>query len=667
MALSSPALSSFLHALEPYWEEFYAEPSAIDLTELKLPSELPNTGGRRSPMASRKGRFEHEPRKKDQGIHHTDQLCDPTDEMDTWEAHWDTEALKMLLGITEWDIEQLYQEEGSTVDAFVAIEDHSQSVEPLNDGAVRAVPSMDQSPSPCAASDGAVQRTNAMETFVHPGFYTLPSGAHNQSGRLDNDAFPSLSASASASTASANVAALPMANKRPWREQDAVSDANEAVLRHKRTDSRSKTFHLAQSPLLYATEMRRHSVDVPPSGVSTPPYAWAYSTPPKTPSLPSSLFQDLIFTDQPHPHQQAPQLQQQQQQQQQQQMHQRRHFADLPPGQPFVAATGPPPPLIATQSPPFLTRHQHLQETPPYGTPRRQAPRKRRASKFSVPASYEQRQALSRPTNAVPPPLQQQHAPARGVSPFSLYSTLPEHLTPQLLQTPQPAPQESKELYSVVKNQPPTSVPALHDQKLSHRGVSYRRNPGEVPASTLPPDHFIFQEAFLKMNRLHSNVNNNVNNSSSNSNSTGQIVGGTTSPIQDKDKTGAVPEGLGLPHHAHLPPEGMGKQGPGPGPSTETGVGLRRESLSRPESPFTSSLSSSTGPSSSSPSPLSSAVPSLAHVKGSRESSTDSEQALSAAAVFARSLTTVSTLDPAATKLVSQLRLQESLCGPLDP
>ncbi|KAK3844551.1 MAG: hypothetical protein J3R72DRAFT_473188 [Linnemannia gamsii] len=31
--------------------------------------------------------------------------------------------------------------------------------------------------------------------------------------------------------------------------------------------------------------------------------------------------------------------------------------------------------------------------------------------------------------------------------------------------------------------------------------TTYRRNPGEVPSSTLPPDHFIFQEALLTQNR----------------------------------------------------------------------------------------------------------------------------------------------------------------------
>ncbi|KAF9936226.1 hypothetical protein BGZ67_002534 [Mortierella alpina] len=657
MALSSPTLSSFLHALEPYWEEFYADPSAIDCAEQTIPSETHTTGSRRSSTSSLNGHFANEARKKDQDIRHQDQLCESNDEMDPWEAHWDTEALKMLLGITEWDIEQLYLEGGSTVDAFVTVEDPSQRAETLGDGSARAVPHMDQSPSPCMASDGSVQRTNAMEIFVHPGFYTLPSGAHTQSGRPDSNAL----SSSPASTASINGAALPMVGKRSRQEQDAVPDASEAILRHKRTDSRSKTLHLGQSPLLYATEIRRHSVDVPPSAVSTPPYAWAYSTPPKTPSLPSSLFQDLAFADQPHPHQKPQQLQQQQQQQ----MHQRRHFAELPPGQPFVAATGLPPPMVATQSPPFLTRHLHLQETPPYGTPRRPASRKRRASKFNVPDSYEHRQPMSHPAHAVPPPLQQQHGSARGVSPFSLYSTLPEHLTPQpqlqaqLLHQP-PAP-ETQELYSVKSSQPPAGVPGLQDSKLSHRGLSYRRNPGEVPASTLPPDHFIFQEAFLKMNGLHGNIN------SSNSGQNGQLAGATL-PVHD-NKTGAVPEGVAPSHHAHLSPDIIRKQGPGPWPTSETVGGLRRESLSRPESPFASSVSSSsTGSSSSSSSPLSSAVPSLGGLsKGPRPSSTDPEPALSAAAVFARSLTTVSTLDPAATKLVSQLRLQESLCGSLDP
>ncbi|CAO3572811.1 unnamed protein product [Mortierella alpina] len=670
MALSSPTLSSFLHALEPYWEEFYADPNAISLAEQNILSEPHDSGNRRSPTSSLKGRFAHEARKKDQDIRHKDQLCEMNDEMDPWEAHWDTEALKMLLGITEWDIEQLYLEGGSTVNAFVAVDGPSQRAQTVEDGAARAVPIMDQSPSPYTASEERVQRHKATEAFVHPGFYTLPSGAHTQSSRPDSHARPSASSSGSASTASASVAALPMAGKRSWREQDAVSDASEAILRHKRTDSRSKTLHLGQSPLLYATEVRRHSVDVPSSAVSTPPYAWAYSTPPKTPSLPSSLLQDLA--DQPHPHQQPQQVQQQQQQQQQ--MHQRRHFADLPPGQPFVAATGPPPPLCATQNPSFLARHQHLQETSVFGTPRRQAPRKRRASKFSVPDSYEQlQQPLSHPTHAIPPPLQQQHGSSTpGISPFSLYLSLSEHLapTPSLpTHLPQPPPKEPQELYSVVQSQSPARVPALQDQKLNHRGVSYRRNPGEVPASTLPPDHFIFQEAFLKLNRLHGALN-----SSTGAGPNGQLGGATSPPV--RDKTGAVSEGQGLSYPAaHLSSEVNCKQrlgpgpGPGPGPVAETGVGLRQELSSHPESPFASTLSSSTGPSSSTPSPLSSAVPSLeqAHSKGSRASSTDPEQALSAAAAFARSLTTVSTLDPAATKLVSQLRLQESLCGPLDP
>ncbi|KAF9903486.1 hypothetical protein EC991_003769 [Linnemannia zychae] len=49
---------------------------------------------------------------------------------------------------------------------------------------------------------------------------------------------------------------------------------------------------------------------------------------------------------------------------------------------------------------------------------------------------------------------------------------------------------------------PHTSNNGNNKQTTATAGAStYRRNPGEVPSSTLPPDHFIFQEALLTRNR----------------------------------------------------------------------------------------------------------------------------------------------------------------------
>ncbi|KAG0265899.1 hypothetical protein BG011_003824 [Mortierella polycephala] len=344
------------------------------------------------------------------------------------ESEW-TESLKMLLDITDGDIEQIYQDGNS--------KEQSQGYM-----ACVGVP-MCPSPQQPVHPQVEIKNPEMKEDFVHPGFYTLSNPYSSQ----NTFASPTL--------------------KRSLQEQEPVDVLNgvdtytTSIYGH--TDSRRHS----RSPHSHELDFRRYSVDGQISALAsvTPPSPWAYSTPPKTPSLPSSFSRARALTC-PFPY-----LSQ--------------YITELPLSQPHIATPSSPVLARFTSYSPTLMTHRQYSSIAQHSSATlddiHTAPqaRKRRASKFYSPGDDPDQLHYSKYT--LPPPLQQSHHHQQ--TPFQSQSWMPHRSRKQAHQEHQHVPKSQR---------------ASNGPKVNARGSTYRRNPGEVPASTLPPDHFIFQEAFLK-------------------------------------------------------------------------------------------------------------------------------------------------------------------------
>lgn len=183
-------------------------------------------------------------------------------------------------------------------------------------------------------------------------------------------------------------------------------------------------------------------------------------------------------------------------------------------------------------------------------------PRKRRASKFRTDPTLSHASGASMipfdPTallshfglvNTLPPPLQQQHSTTTPQSEHVILYQQQQHqqLQAAIRRQQQLQQQHQHQQYAAagrggssnttvgqqnahaflmqrlveadsrlpVTATTPTSTSAKHGLLLQQSitpatgaaATTYRRNPGEVPSSTLPPDHFIFQEASGLLNR----------------------------------------------------------------------------------------------------------------------------------------------------------------------
>ncbi|KAG0021092.1 hypothetical protein BGZ82_011417 [Podila clonocystis] len=313
------------------------------------------------------------------------------------EQIFEIEKLKMLLEITDHDIEQFHLQQ--------------QMLNAMS-------PSKTTVPMVTSAQQAEIKRPDDKETFVHPGFYTLPSSSSNM---------PSPS--------------LKISRKRSLQED--VANRARAMTPPEECIPRRHSLE-GNTPHMYSSPMAASSPKIPgPLMQSHPPsysHHWpSYATPPKTPSTPSTSYYPSSLTT----------------------TSSTRHFAsssplqnndDLPPGQPFV--------LAYDLSSPSFTTHS---TTTPYPPPRSETSppfpaKKRRSSKFKMD------------------PFQlNNHSPYEGHS-------LQRH----------PYPQKQKQ-----ERQHPSasSSPYMFSTKVSS---THRHNPAQVPASMIPPDHFVFQEALQK-------------------------------------------------------------------------------------------------------------------------------------------------------------------------
>ena len=326
------------------------------------------------------------------------------------------------------------------------------------------------------------------EDFVHPGFYSLPASSV---------ATPTHSACASPFTPHA-LPPMPSGRKRPLRDEDLM----EVVLASQHSYGHShRQHHLAHAALAN----RRHSFDTAPPSSSV-----AGSSAGK-----SSLAQHL--------------LQQQQQQQ----------GTGVPPGQPFVAACSSPNggSLFAEYLASFSQLGQ-IQFSPSTRAGRGTATssttssslsfspngRKRRSSKFKMEAGlggYSEsfigsspygspllgprlvQTQVSNSYNALPPPLQQhrsqpnQHPLQSSPFPLLQHHPRPSHPHVQTKSSGSSRHGQSASISSSSSSSTSSSSPPGGGGGSSHQ----RRNPAEVSASTLPPDHFIFKEAMMGLNR----------------------------------------------------------------------------------------------------------------------------------------------------------------------
>ncbi|KAF9437866.1 hypothetical protein BGZ76_010805 [Entomortierella beljakovae] len=430
-----------------------------------------------------------------------------------------------------------------------------------------------------------IKQPDAKEDFVHPGFYSIP--------KLDQGG-----------SSTPNPLPLKMARKRSLQEEVSIyfsGDPASPFLCHgtKRTDNR-------QSPQPNVTELRRYSLDSHLSTInalSTSPHLWGvYSTPPKSPSTPSIGFQAQSNT-----------------------MMEPQHFTEAPPGQPYMASFPSPNWMFGQEKVSPSLHHSRLARYQRTTTPKQSSspfqPRKRRASKFKTDLLFPTLPAggLQYPLNTVPPPLQQQHH-----QPY-----LPLQYTASS-QQPLNHHQASALQHSLLH------TPARETKNNSGRTQSYRRNPGEVPSSTLPPDHFVFQEALLgigynpQTGKPRSQSIPHVNSSTDSAKElTSAVVGqleNHQSPYQDKTP-------VSPPHTLPSTPESQALENHNPFSTKSLSMALN-------VAPQTTELSSHDG---------------AVKLKSS------DNHVLTDAAAFAQSLSTVSTLDPAATKLIDQLRLQEYL------
>ncbi|KAF9117123.1 hypothetical protein BGX27_003585 [Mortierella sp. AM989] len=348
---------------------------------------------------------------------------------------WEAEQLGLLLGITGQDVTVPGLERSSTnTDLNMNTKSQHQRGDNAN------LNSREHSLPPFSVAE--IKQPDVKEDFVHPGFYSLSSQSQS------NSSIPSL-------------VPLRMARKRSLQEEGSPilsCDVPGATNSVKRAGNR-------QSPQPYAAELRRYSLDGHLSTmapVTTPPHSWAYSTPPKSPSTPSSLQGQINSTIESQQH------------------------SDAPPGQPYMTAFSSLGWTFGQKGLSPSLRHAHFtgfqrSSVAKPGSSSIPQSRKKRASKFKTDLLFPSVLGeLQYPLNAVPPPLQQQHHQP--------------YLLPQYAISTQQSLLQKQ--HSLLQRYRPTLL-SQKGQRAHSRTSSYRRNPGEVPASTLPPDHFVFQEALL--------------------------------------------------------------------------------------------------------------------------------------------------------------------------
>ncbi|KAG0368942.1 hypothetical protein BC939DRAFT_137191 [Gamsiella multidivaricata] len=578
---------------------------------------------------------------------------------------WEAEQLRLLLGIADHDIEAPCPIASRTVNIITIQTEKESDIQPF--------------------SMTDIKKPDVKEAFIHPGFYSLSSSSTSTS---------SSSLSSSSSSSSPSMTPLMLARKRPLQEEGSFDTINTS---NKRTDSK----HSLQA---YATELRRYSLD---GHLPTKATTWIYGTLPMSPSSTAGFPPATCASYTELQHQ------------------------DMPPGQPYMATFSSSPLLLTlgqevlpslhmnqTQLTRFQSSLAKTASTP--GTPPQQ--RKRRTSKHktdqlfpvvsSSSSNYPGIQDGSQyyTVNAVPPPLQNHH-----------------HHQPYVHQPPYTlsAKQARTHQYQRQQSHPFGShgaTAATGDTRLGNRGTSsYRRNPGEVPASTLPPDHFVFQEALLTMVRGSQAQSISLVNLgaataaaaavASNDPNHGDIVSGrrrsepaniqhrthsvvSATGVATETTTAVASDGLCAPkktschpvavqsscapsepslssHVTKVRPStafddrwpdyamtlGIGEQPVGHkdiGAATTTEVASEAEAEAEVATEAATKAAATTTPTT----PTITAVPEAA---APSEEEDKESPLLSVAAAFAQSLSTVTTLDPAATKLIDQLRLQEYL------
>ncbi|KFH63211.1 hypothetical protein MVEG_10622 [Podila verticillata NRRL 6337] len=322
------------------------------------------------------------------------------------EQIFEIEKLKILLEITDQDIEQFHLQQ--------------QKLNANNTPSPKAI---------AASTSTDIKRLDEKETFVHPGFYTLSSTSSPP----------------------------PSKTSRKRSLQEGVLEANRA-----RTMTPPQDFprrHSEGNTSAYSPMMSSPMIPGPLMQSHPPSYSrhWSsYATPPKTPSTPSTSYyppsssrNTPLASSSPH-----------------------QNCDDLPPGQPIVLAFGASSPSLFTRSGTSTPNTT----TTPYPPPRSETSspfpaKKRRSSKFKM----DPFQLHSNNNAHYEGPLQQQHQRHQR-HPYHSYNKERQH--------PFPSPLSSSSL---------SSSPYMYSAK-----PTYRHNPAQVPASMIPPDHFVFQEALQK-------------------------------------------------------------------------------------------------------------------------------------------------------------------------
>ncbi|KAF9427024.1 hypothetical protein BGZ94_005647 [Podila epigama] len=353
------------------------------------------------------------------------------------EQIFEIEKLKLLMELTDHDIEQfhLHQQRVNTPKPMLK----KATMVTLT---TNALPATTTKTLPQLTPSSEIKRLDEKEPFVHPGFYTLPS----TSSPKQTDSPQNLLRKRSLQEDSLEVNRL-----------RALSSPGEMLRRHSVEGS-------IVSPL-----MQSH----PPSYSQGNGLGWAssYATPPKTPSTPSTAFyagiaarQNMLIASSFSPGAAS-----------------HAESTDVPPGQPFVLASYPPPlnenmlPSMTSQRSTATTAASTLlsTSTTPYPPPRPEATsssyptKKRKTSKLKMdPFQFHSHNR----------PLPFEHAQVLR------HDTQPQHLS-QHQARPFPPQQHA-----------PDRPHALPFNKVS---PTHRHNPAQVPASLIPPDHFVFREALL--------------------------------------------------------------------------------------------------------------------------------------------------------------------------
>ncbi|KAG0340970.1 hypothetical protein BG000_010607 [Podila horticola] len=344
-------------------------------------------------------------------VHTESELIDDT----LLEQIFEIEKLKLLLEITDHDIEQFHLQQ-----------------QKLN----AMLPSIATVPTATSTQPKEIKRLDEKGTFVHPGFYTLPPSSSNT--------------------------LLPSKFPRKRSLQEDVLKANRARAMTppdeyipRRHSVEGNTSHLYSSPMTASSPM------IPgPLMQSHPPsysHHWSsYATPPKTPLIPSTSFYPSSTSTSSTRHMVSTSPLQ--------------HCDDRPPGQPLVLA-------YDLSSPSFTTRlTSSTSTTTPYPPPRSETSspfpaKKRRSSKFKM-------------------------------DPFQLNSHGAPHESPQQQRHPYPLHNRKQERQHHLSA---SSSPYMFSTKASS---THRHNPAQVPASMIPPDHFVFQEALQKQPWLRNRFRN---------------------------------------------------------------------------------------------------------------------------------------------------------------